>query len=70
MTKTITREFDYAVVTAELVKYNPTGYDDWAVTVEPKDGDETFETHELADLFDNGESVAEKAYREWMKENI
>lgn len=70
MTKTITREFDYAVVTAELVKYNPTDYDVWAVKIEPKDCGEIFKTKKLADLFDNGESVAEKAYREWMKENI
>lgn len=70
MKKTTTREFDYAIVTAEMVKYNPTGNDEWAVTIEPKDGGETFETHILADLFDNGESVAERGYREWMKENI
>lgn len=70
MGKMIVREFDYAIVTAEMVKYNATGLDEWVCKVEPKDSGEIYETRSLADLFDNGESVAERAYREWMKENI
>lgn len=70
MENTLTREFDYAYVEMAMARRNPSGCDDWAITINPKDGGEPVRKHVLGGLFDNGESVAEKAYREWIKENI
>lgn len=70
MEKTLTREFDYAYVEMVMARRTPSGCDDWAITINPKDGGEPVHKHILGGLFDHWETIAEYAYREWMKENI
>lgn len=69
MNTTITIEFERAIVTATRERYNPTSYDIWAAEIKPKNGGETMNVKTVGGLFDNGNDIAERAYKCWEIEN-